>query len=287
MVYEIYERDLKFRHKRDLNIDKIILTNISKDNYSIDHDSIGYRIKECEDSGFTMLDLSEMYLETIPDLPQEISKNVKNLFLSNNKFKGVLNLCIFKSLEVVDFSHNLVETFKYGEGVEEICCKDNSLKSFDIKNSLKRLDCSKNLLTTLNLNSNSNLNILICSENSIEHIGDCPSLIKLVCNNNPIKTIGKMNNLKNLDIGHTLINDINNFDNLENLYCNNTLITVLPTFKNLKELDVIGSNIAIIEYMQNLKYIICEITKTKSISNKYNIENIKIHKGIFLVINLI
>lgn len=285
--YIVYSQDLKFRHKRDIDPNWAEWeSDHVKEKFNIDHESLEYRLNECKHTNFKTLDLSEMNLTTLPCLDKNIVSNVEHLFINNNRLNGTLDVTHFKSLKIIDFSENNVVELKANEGVEELVCRKNNLVDIPTIKTFVRLDCSNNKITSIDIPSK--LKILICSGNMIKRINDSKSINKLICDNNPISFIGILPNLVHLDISQTSVTTVNKYEKLQSLVLNNTKTSKLPLFENLEMLEIINTPIDTIEFMPKIKSIICSVNKTKKIAKEYNDKiEIKLHKGQFLVINVI
>ena len=155
--YPVYKTDFKFKQYRNLKPEDYKRVIIDED-----MDSINYRMKECKESNYTSLDLSNLNLKEIPDI---IPKNLKYLFISNNKLTSLKKLVNLKYLEVLDCSSNKLTSLKYIPNTTELNCRNNLLINIDDLincNRLTKLDCShNNIHNIIPLNSLELLNVVI------------------------------------------------------------------------------------------------------------------------------
>jgi Leucine-rich repeat (LRR) protein len=111
--------------------------------------------------------------------------------------------------------------------------KINSLVGINAFTNLSRLDCSNNLLQSINVDSLVNLQYLACSFNNLSSLTlqNFSNLEELYCGGNPLSNLSLQSipNLKILDCGETLLTslDVTQFNNLIILDCRNSLITNL------------------------------------------------------------
>jgi len=210
------------------------------------------------------LDLNGLGLKFIPNFECEkyskygdFTKNVLNLFLSDNKLKKLENLSQFINLEVVDCSSNLLDgklDIKNPKLIE-IQCRNNNLKYIEF-NNLKRVDCSHNQIKSLG-NSNYIQN-LIADCNKLEMIGNYGNLTNLSCKNNNLEKLGKMPNIKNVDCAFNRIKCIKNYTKLKNLWCNDNMIEKLENLYSLINIEC-TNNLDIKMYgKKSLKNILCD-----------------------------
>ena len=111
--------------------------------------------------------------------------------------------------------------------------KINSLVGINAFTNLSRLDCSNNLLQSINIDSLVNLQYLACSFNNLSSLTlqNFSNLEELNCGGNPLSSLNLVSipNLKILDCSATLLTslDVTQFTNLNNLSCSNSLLTSL------------------------------------------------------------
>lgn len=133
--------------------------------------------------------------------------------------------------------------------------KINSLVGINAFTNLIRLDCSNNLLQSINIDSLVNLEYLACSFNNLPSLTlqNFSNLEELNCGANPLTSLNLVliPNLKILDCGATLLTslDVTQFANLMNLSCNNSQLT---------SINVNG--------LSNLAYLNCSNNQLSSIN---------------------
>ncbi len=153
------------------------------------------------------------YLNTFPT-------DIKNLdityhFGDKNLVVGLLDLSRFTDLESLHCCNNQISvltsipiTIKYiwcrgncmmslhltkeHTNLVELHCRLNRITSLEIPNSIVKLDCSENQLTSLVINSN-NIYHVDCSKNSLTRLkinaSEAENDVKLCCCNNPLDII--------------------------------------------------------------------------------------------------
>ena len=127
--------------------------------------------------------------------------------------------------------------------------------------NLKKLNCSVNQLTTLDVSSNVNLTTLYCGNNQLTtlDLSNNINLNRLFCTNNQL-TVLNINNI-----------------NLTNLWCENNQLTILDISDstNLEELHCFDNQLTTLDISNNtnLDYLICNSNQLTSldISNNMNL----------------
>ncbi|HWT73857.1 MAG TPA: InlB B-repeat-containing protein [Mobilitalea sp.] len=119
------------------------------------------------------------------------------------------------TLECLDCGGNTISNLKVtgNNSLLTLECDMNFLSVLDVSNlPLQKLVCNNNLLTTLNLSTNSALQYLDCSSNQLTSldVSNNTELYDLYCGNNLLTTL-----------------DLSNNEHLVNLYCNNNILTSL------------------------------------------------------------
>src|SRR5688572_1361897 len=133
---------------------------------------IEQRIKGVEKNGY--LDLSNMGLSVLPDLPKELYA-IKMLCLNDNNLKDI-DLTPFPNLTVLDISDNPIENINFlPNSMEELVCKSCRLTSIVSHPNLKRLQCPFN---------------------SLKQLGEYNKLMDLNCEDNKIQVLQTYNNLE-------------------------------------------------------------------------------------------
>ncbi|MBE9488616.1 MAG: fimbrillin family protein [Bacteroidetes bacterium] len=148
------------------------------------------------------------------------------------------------------------------EEIEFNYCKIKSLEGIKYFKNLRELDCSDNLLTSLNVNNNPKLEELDCSYNKLTslNIGDANYLRNIDCSNNLLNSINvdynislnelncSSNNLKSIDVTYA---------SLTKLECQNNNITSINFNKYLSELDCSDNELTSINFTD--KEYLCEL----------------------------
>lgn len=277
--YVIYENDLKFKSKRNIDPNKAEWDSEHIENTFFEQnlDTLAYRFDECEKNNFEYLDLSHLELEKIPDVSihkyaKDFAK-VKYLFLNDNKLTECpTNLQYFPNLEVFDISSNLITTISYlPKSLKEFVCHNNRLKSLPSHDYLHKLDCSHNSITSLN--KYCNIIDIICHDNRIKMIPTYQNINRIICKNNPLIHINTQPSVESLDCSNTNISGkISNMPNLKYLICNDTKIDDVSNLVNLESLEILNSSISKLPYLSKLKGLLYKNTQNISISSKYKID---------------
>jgi Leucine-rich repeat (LRR) protein len=278
--YIVYENDLKYKKNRNLVKNKIIYDDKRLEYYidNIDMDTIEYRIEESKKNNYLYLDLTNMDLINFPNLPINIKKQVKYLFINDNELKTIPDLSDFINLKVLDISCNKITKIgKIPDTIIELNCNMNKIEDLPNIKSLKKLDCSYNNIVTLP--KYQNINKIICDNNKIKKIENYNTLIYLSCTDNKIVDINNCLNLKYLDCSNNKIIKLEQYHSLQDLICNNNNIHELQNYTELKYLEIFSTNITKIPFMKKIKDILYDNNNDLLISNKY-IENYNIQRRI-------
>ena len=263
--YIVYNNDLKFKNSRKINPNNAIWDHdrIEYTYYNKDLDTIKYRLKECINSDFSYLDLSQLDLETLPNLSKwkyyDKLKNIKFLFLNNNKIKFLdKKINHFANLEVLDISCNNIKDVPFiPKLLKEFVCHGNRIESLQSspENIIEKLDCSDNLLS--NLTEYYYLTDLLCYNNKLESIPEYKNLTRLVCKNNHVTFINFQPKLLYLDCSTTMLtNKITDMPSVKYLICNYTRISDISNFSQLESLEIINTDITKIPYIKMLEHLI-------------------------------
>jgi Leucine-rich repeat (LRR) protein len=276
--YTVYENDLKFKHLRKIDPAKANWENDVKDKYyKKDYDTITHRLKECNESDFTYLDLSHLELTKLPDLSgwkyYDKLKHVKYLFLNDNKFDIYDNsFAYLNNLEVLDISNNNLKEITYLQNsLKELVCHNNKLKKIPSHVNLFRIDCSNNNIK--NLSQYPNVSDILCYENKMEFIDTYPVVKRIVCRQNPLKCIKPQPTLQYFDCSDTNIEESIEMENLKHLICNNTKINNVDNLKKLEILEMTNCDITKVFYTSSLKDVLFDIKQDVLFSSKYEIQN--------------
>ena len=234
-------------------------------------DSVEYRLKMCEKSDYEMLNLSGMSLKK---LPNNIPKQIKNLFIDNNLLTEIPDLSDFDKLNTMDCTANMIT--KIGGlpmNLKEFVCRNNQLTDISIlKKSadLERLDISGNIINYIPRLSK--LKILICNECELTQLPPLDSIEIIRCRNNRLNSINQnYKYLKLLDCSANQIKQLPFFENLEELMCDCNQIANIPIFPKLYFIHCINNRpIKIIDYLPKLKELKCDFQPMK-MSKKFNI----------------
>ena len=264
-----YKNDLKYKKHRELDVEDLKYNDDEFDQLMIeDMDTIKYRLMDCEKSGGTSLDLSHLELR---ECPNNLLKNIRFLFCSNNELQKIEDLSYLANLEVFDCCSNKLEILpKLPLSIIEVNCKDNLIQ--DISNirdckQLSRIDCSFNKISRIP--SFEKIDILVCSNNQIETIENMNSLRKLHCKNNKIEHLDSFENLLELDIDKNRLKRISDLPRLKFLYCNDNKITDFKNLNNLVSIQLYNNPIDNIPYFDGLKEMVCKYSPDKNINKKY------------------
>lgn len=186
------------------------------------------------------------------------------------KIKNLEGIRFFEDLEKLDChgigltTLNVSKNFK----LEELNCSDNQLKDYlyILSSGLKKLDCSNNKLTYMNLGILYGLNLeeVNCSNNNITNIvmWNVGELVKFDCSNNDLMTldVSQCSKLQELNCaGNQLMElDVSSQTHLTELDCSNNKLTELNVKQN-------GSLTSLICNDNQLKTL--DLSKNHSLSN--------------------
>jgi Leucine-rich repeat (LRR) protein len=230
-------------------------------------DKIQEKIKEAEIDNY--LDLSNLELDTVPFLPENIVENIIFLFINDNALKNI-DLTSFKNLQVLDMSDNLIDEIIFlPSTLEELVCNNCCLKKICYHPTIKRIHCNNNNLS--HIEPYPQITNLQCGNNKLESIPSLPKIMYLICHENPIKQIGNCPNLIDLDCETTLLEGKITFaPMLRYLMCCNTKISDIFDLQELKEIEFYNCNITKLPYLPKLKSIIINNTNI-NLSAEYKI----------------
>jgi Leucine-rich repeat (LRR) protein len=280
--YIVYKNDLKYKINRELDESKIKWSSPEVKNmyHTIDLDTVQYRIDECIEEKYITLDLKHLNLDKLPILPNKIIKSVKYLFLGDNKFTQFPDLTEWTNLEMLEFNHNKVkEINNLPKSLIELCCKDNLLEDiqFNNNNKIERLDIRQNKLKNINIPLS--IKILDIAQNEIYIcINKLPNIEKILCANNQIKEIINCPLLTYLDCRSNPVININNCNKIEHLVCSNTLLNKIPECPNIRTIECFYTKICELPYFEQLYELMCENNQIKKISSKYNVVSAETYK---------
>lgn len=287
--YVVYRTDLKFKDKRNIDPNKAewFDENVKKMYYSDNHDTLEARLMESKKEDYQVLDLSNMNLEVLPNLPKEICMKVRDLFLSDNKLSGIIDMSAYPNLNVLDLGHNNITEIKGLTGkLIELDCNDNKITTLKIPPLLKLLDCNDNKLEDIP-ESNSMVH-LKCNNNRLTEIKRYTNLKKLTCTHNPIININELPNINIIDCSNTKLTvfDCRKYLNLKIFISNNSGLEKFAISNTIESLEIIDTKIGILDFGTNLKHLVCNLNTKISSSYKNRILDHSIHKGVIFVCNL-
>ena len=287
--YTVYENDLKFKNKRNIDPESAHWEDHVKDKYyNNDFDTLEYRLEECIKNDFIYLDLSHLDLLMLPR--SELKKwkyndkleHIKYLFINDNNLVKIDDTYdIFNKLEVLDVSNNKLKDITYlPYMLRELSCHNNILLTIPFHKNLHRLDCSMNRINELP--KYPNITNLLCYDNDITKLHSYPTATTIVCRNTKLKNIDPQINLQYFDCSNTkLAGKIYDMPNLNHLICNNTAITNVDNLTKLKALEITNSGISKISFINSLKDLMLSVVDSKNIilSSKYIIANYTVQQN--------
>ena len=147
-----------------------------------------------------------------------------------------------EELELERLWLNDLKGIEYFTALRQLDCSDNLLTSIDVsKNTaLKCLECGHNLLTAIDVTHNQQLMSLGCCNNQLTAIdvSKNPELIHLLCNENMLESIDVSNNPKLLTLGVNACRlktlDVSKNLELSELICNENQFKELDLSNNTK-----------------------------------------------------
>lgn len=175
----------------------------------------------------------------------KLDVDIKNMTIPTSyAIKSLEGIRFFENLEKLDCHGIGLTTLNVGKNfkLKELDCSQNQLKkSVDILSSgLKKLNCSNNKLTYMNLGILYGLNLeeVDCSNNNIKNIvmDSVGELVKFDCSNNDLMTLDVSQCLKLEELncsGNQLMElDVGNQTQLTQLDCSNNKLTELNVKQN-------------------------------------------------------
>ncbi len=214
---------------------------------------IEWKLKDNEEE----LNLSGLYLYSLPDIPINVSK----LNLSNNYITEITIPTFIKS---INLTCNRLTNINLHSNLISINLSYNEITEItELPSSLIELNCNNNQLVNLP-ELPPNLKYLSCNFNKLTELPKLPTkLHSLEISNNFLTNIDlkDLTDLNHLHCGNNKIQDINALSQTLNvLKCNNNILIDLPTLpKNLKTLDCSFNEITSLHkhsltFLVNLKY---------------------------------
>lgn len=175
----------------------------------------------------------------------KLDVDIRNMTIPTSyRIKSLKGISFFEDLEKLDCHGIGLTTLNVGKNfkLEELDCSDNQLKeSYPILSSgLKKLNCSKNKLTYMNLGILYGLNLeeVDCSNNEIRNIvmDSVGELVKFDCSNNDLMTldVSQCSKLQELNCSGNQLMELNvwNQTQLTQLDCSNNKLTELNVKQN-------------------------------------------------------
>jgi len=277
MQYVVYESDLKFKSKRDIDPSRAIWydENVKNNYYNKNFDTIKYRFEECEKNDFVYLDLSHLDLCVFPsNIPPNIKK-IKFLFLNNNQLRVLgRELDVFDRLEVIDISDNKLTKITWlPPTLIELVCAKNRLIELPSHKNLQKLDCGSNQLEQLPIYPQ--LFDLMCDNNKLKELFVYQKVNRIICSNNPIVMIHPQPQLTHLDASSTHISGcfVAN-PTIKRIILNNTIVSSIDGMESLETLEICQTRIKKIYYMSKLKDLVFCSQQEIKLDSDYKIRRI-------------
>lgn len=204
-------------------------------------------------TSLTRLDCSNNYLE---DLDVSEMASLEELFCGNNYF-------LTSDIGAPNGVLNITDT----DNLKRLFCSNNNLSLLDVSGNanLEELDASSNNLNALNISGNAQLKILNCSDNNLTVLDISSSVVleEVNCNSNNISNIvGYLVNNTTLNSLSCNNNNlpallVNRYLGLTTLNCRSNNLTALILTQNvdLKRLDFSDNNIQSITLTNNVDLV--------------------------------
>lgn len=211
---------------------------------------------------------------------------LEELTCSGNKLKDIpfypyLNFLNVSSNQITKFDkyHNSRLTFfdcSYNSGFifnfvlpacTQLYINNNDLSGIDLNltPNLKVLDCSYNLLKTINGGSISLLIEIDAQHNQLIELPLWPNLIRLTANNNEIQLLQSYPNLIAANVANNKIIRIFDQPSLKKLIANNNNISKIGVMNNLELIDFSYNNLPSIHMPKNAEYVSLQFNPLKSV----------------------
>lgn len=185
------------------------------------------------------LPITELFKDEI--LIQRLRQN--DIDLNENGHLSRIELLTVRKLDVSGMEIRKLDGIENFTNLEELNCSNNLINTLDLSNNKKlvKLYCSNNRLVSLNLEKNIELQILDCSDNMIWELAieNCGKLKEIYCRNNLVESLGieYAASLTTLDCGGnpnlSALNPSSNSE-LKELKCDGGIITSLNLRYNTK-----------------------------------------------------
>ena len=194
--------------------------------------------------------------------------------------------CTYNQFTVLDLSENIALQTLY-------CGNNYLLTSLNVSSNinLQILDCSDCSLSTLNVSANINLQELDCSNCSLStlNVSANSALHTLWCNDNYLTSLNINGNtlLSTLNCDNNLLTNINFSTNSALIYllCGHNLLTTLDVFNNidLEEIDCQNNQLTALNISTNaaLQYLICSnnLMTNINVSTNLNLKQLMVENN--------
>lgn len=241
-------------------------------------------------NGFLENENEVTYTETFPIPVDEAhfpDEKFREYIKKNISDSGFLTKDVIDNTKIIDVSIKDISDLTgiaYFVALEKLDCSINLLTSLDVsKNAaLKNLNCGHNQLTSLNVSKNLALEKLLCWSNQITSLDVSKNLAleELSCRSNQLTSLDVSKNtvLKNLECYHNLLTSLDVSKNLalEELLCWSNQLTSLDVSKNaaLKNLDCNDNQLTSLDLSKNLALedLSCSHNRLTSLDLNNNID---------------
>ena len=224
----------------------------------------------------------------IVDIPDANFKQILvNDYSINTNGDGEIQLIEANAYEgIIDVSYNNITDLT---GIEEfiaikrLYCSNNNLTSLDVSQNVNLIElrCTKNLIEILDISNNLDLRYLSCNENNLTSLNLSQNfkLISIACYSNKLSSIILEDciNLEYLDLRYNQLNflEVTKNELLKTLYCTQNQLTKLDISNNLILTDLAcGSNqLTSLDVSNNssLKNLNCSINQLTSLDVSNNL----------------
>ena len=207
----------------------------------------------------------------------EYDNNPKNGVLSDGEIAAVTRIsCGY------GFGGKNLVGIKYFTALTELECTQNVLESLDMSENknLVRLECQNNHLTELNVGENENLKVLHCENNPLTSldVSGNENLGTLNCSNTPLTSLDVSQNTKLTDLACSenalTALDVRANPNLKNLDCSSNALKALNVSgnKELQKLECKNDQLTTLDVSGNTKlmYLYCEQNQLTSLDVSKN-----------------
>lgn len=284
--YIVYKNDLHYKKHRDIDPNKAVWDDEQTETMfnNIDFDTLEYRITDCKNNNYYSLDLKNLDLKIFPHIPSHVKSKVKHLFIGDNILEIIPDLSDYMCLETLDICHNNITNINnLPSNLIELSCSHNKLKSLPLLKNIKRLDCAHNELTSIP--QYQNIEVLNCSFNKLTELPLSNTLKKLIADNNEITKINKYDTLEYLHISNNMLSHLPDLNLLCDFICSNNKFPIkLSELRNIKSFEFFNTKIVSLNYYPTLLEIYCSKDTLGTISTRYIVDNLKVHKEKFYII---